>query len=529
MGHTLKLVRDTDEIDFTAGVYTIKTYVPQSGSGSAETVTESAQIIIEASSTSTLQDAIRDIEKLFTWAKDKRQSRIGERVYVTFSEDGDATIYQSEIYAVDETNVPGRVVVDPSWMKSVHWDDNVATIQVTWERKNYWEKYDEDGYVELPLDNGSQAKGTGGCQVFNPNTAAVFTDTTVSFTAATNRISDSGNGFGIFDAGDCINLRGSTSNDGVYTIEAATAAYITVYQEVANEDAGDTINIWDIQNYVDILGSDIDGTIPTPLGLYSVSATGGDELESFWIYANRHSPTEFPHILDTEDSDSGAQNVSALCVSGFYNQYSVTTTYAKLTGWTLSTQLLEVGGGAYFRVLGRFFDTTDITNVKLGFKILTGTTVIYEGGKASFDDTYASTEEILREIDTLRLPPFERWDGEAAPLTLQLWGVSTTGSTETINLDCLFLLPTDGWLKLKSLSGIGDGEGIDEQPWQNWRYKVGSSGSVPDVVGIGGPIMLYPGQDIRIYFNYHTDANATAEINRELTIIAVYLPRIVSI
>jgi len=191
--------------------------------------------------------------------------------------------------------------------------------------------------------------------------------------------------------------------------------------------------------------------------------------------------------------------------------------------------LLEVGGGAYFRVLGRFFDTTDITNVKLGFKILTGTTVIYEGGKASFDDTYASTEEILREIDTLRLPPFERWDGEAAPLTLQLWGVSTTGSTETINLDCLFLLPTDGWLKLKSLSGIGDGEGIDEQPWQNWRYKVGSSGSVPDVVGIGGPIMLYPGQDIRIYFNYHTDANATAEINRELTIIAVYLPRIVSI
>jgi len=530
MGHTLKIEFGTSNIDLTAGVYSIKTYVPQFASGDAETVTESAQIIIQAASVATLQSAIRDIEEYFSIAKRRRQTRIGNRVFITFQGSGAATKYRSELYSIKDSVLPGRVTINPMWMQNVHWDDFVAQVQVTWERKNYWEANTE---VELSLANQSQAKATGGCTIYNPNTANLGHATTISFTNATSRISDSGNGMGVFAANDVINVRGSTSNDGIYTVSsvAGDGSYLVVHQTIVEEVAGDDVYFWDIQNYVDISSTDVSGSLPSPLGFYFTSETAGDELESFWIYANTNLlPFQFPHVLDSDDSDTTpTDTASALCVSALYNQYNVTTSYAKITGWTLPAQMLTVAAGGYFRILARFFDTTDITNVKLGVKILSGTTVLYTGGQIAPDDTYASTEEILREIDTIQLPPMPQAVQDPADLTLQLWGISTTGSTETIKLDCLFLLPTSSWLKLKSMVGVVQNAGVSEYPYEEQRHQTVSGASVPDIVGVGGPIMAFPGRDMRIYFNYHTDTNAVAEIARELEVKAYYRPRVLTV
>jgi len=75
---------------------------------------------------------------------------------------------------------------------------------------------------------------------FAVSTAAI-TATTISFTA-TDTISDSGTGFA-FAVGDKINISGTASNNGVFTILTAAAGTLTVAEAIATEGAGASMTI----------------------------------------------------------------------------------------------------------------------------------------------------------------------------------------------------------------------------------------------------------------------------------------------
>lgn len=68
------------------------------------------------------------------------------------------------------------------------------------------------------------------------------TATTISFDN-TNSILDSGNGLGIFVAGQKVRVRGSTSNDGIFTVSVAAAGELTVAETTATEAAGASITV----------------------------------------------------------------------------------------------------------------------------------------------------------------------------------------------------------------------------------------------------------------------------------------------
>ena len=142
----------------------------------------------------------------------------------------------------------------------IPWTNKSIEILILLNRRDYWEA---DSETELALANGS-GSGTGGRGIANPHGAAVFNDTTVSFSGG-DTIADSGNGFAIFGVGDVISLRGSTSNDGIYTVLTAAAAEITVNELVVNEAAGDDVFIYDMINYVHIDSAAIGGVLPAPL------------------------------------------------------------------------------------------------------------------------------------------------------------------------------------------------------------------------------------------------------------------------
>jgi hypothetical protein len=73
-----------------------------------------------------------------------------------------------------------------------------------------------------------------------------ITATTISFTA-TDTISDSGSGFGIFAVGDIIEVEGTVSNDGVYKVATAAAGTLTIDttdgDAIATEGAGSSFTI----------------------------------------------------------------------------------------------------------------------------------------------------------------------------------------------------------------------------------------------------------------------------------------------
>ena len=72
MAHVLTLSHDSD-VTLTAGAYAVS-YTPQEG-GSAETVTETAEVRVIATTHANLLVAIRAINRAFTLAERRRNSR----------------------------------------------------------------------------------------------------------------------------------------------------------------------------------------------------------------------------------------------------------------------------------------------------------------------------------------------------------------------------------------------------------------------------------------------------------------------
>ena len=59
--------------------------------------------------------------------------------------------------------------------------------------------------------------------------------------AATNSITDSGNGLAVFSVGDSIRVEGSASNNGRFTVTSVAAGTLGVAETVVTEAAGNSI------------------------------------------------------------------------------------------------------------------------------------------------------------------------------------------------------------------------------------------------------------------------------------------------
>lgn len=111
---------------------------------------------------------------------------------------------------------------------------------------------DNDPRLPSTTQNGALAGTSGTPSSTNKyvtendtSNAATITATTISFTASTKTIADSGSGFvtANFRAGDSIIVTGSASNNGTYTIVSVAVGAIVVVETLVDEVAGasDTI------------------------------------------------------------------------------------------------------------------------------------------------------------------------------------------------------------------------------------------------------------------------------------------------
>lgn len=67
--------------------------------------------------------------------------------------------------------------------------------------------------------------------------------TGIAFVNATSTITDSGSGLAIFIVGETIEVIGTVSNDGIYTVTASAAGELTVAEATADEGAGTSFTI----------------------------------------------------------------------------------------------------------------------------------------------------------------------------------------------------------------------------------------------------------------------------------------------
>ena len=520
MAHVLNIIHGNTTITLASSNKFLLDYVPQVAARRDTSVVETATVMFTGSTISDVQTTVQSIEKAFELAERRADTGRGDRVYISFQPSGYAAAYRSELVREAPGAPIGRVVL-PEKSLGWRWAALNFEAQIIWTRRAYWEASSE---AELSLANGG-GSGTGGRAIYNMHTSAVFSDTTVSFTAS-DTIADSGSGFGIFGVGDVISLRGSTSNDGIYTVATAAAGSITVNEPVVNEAAGDSVSIYDIQNYVEIDSANISGDVPAAVRIELTNDDAGASLETCWIgHSVLATHAQFAHILEAEDSDTGSDTGDATSSSGFKRQYSVGTSEAKVTGWTIDSATVTAADSGFFKVLARFAAGTNVVDVKWRLKLLYSGSVIWSGGQVQFDDTYEAIARLIREIDTIQLPPYPLEGGTPTGLTLELWGESTSGGAETINLDCLIMLPVDGYHKLVSTDGIAQNSILKDDGILGIQYQSVSSEQVRDIATSGDGILVWPGEDNRIYIVLHSVTANTADHNRSASVRVYYRPR----
>lgn len=286
-------------------------------------------------------------------------------------------------------------------------------------------------------------------------------------------------------------------------------------------------------NYVQIAADDVDGDLPSPARIeLTNSYNDSDEDSHVWIGHNVLSdPANFDHILEAEDATGASATANATCSGGEYVATTLSTdSETTMLTWALSSSFLTDCNGAHFRVLARFREdattAANITDVKFRLKLQVDNRTIWQGEQVrpKVGDSY-----VIRDLGIIRLPPWPIESGQSSvAMNLLLTGQRTSGVNETIDLDFLMLVPTDGF---RLLERVGDGVAYNERLVDDGISETvyvdtgASTARRSNVVAVGKPVMLWPNTLQRLYFLIHTWTANNAEIVRTHTVKVYYRPR----
>jgi hypothetical protein len=480
-------------------------------------------VVLLSGTASTILDEITNIELAFRQAELNSRTGRGDTVYLHVKLDGSADTFRAVVEPETVYATAGTIMY-PSNM-GISWERGQIKLTLVISRRNYWESTTLE--VVSIHGTGSSYSTKTTIDNFLPS-AAIVTDTDISFTAP-DTISKSGADLSGWDTRFFVSVRGTTNNDGIYSIASATASAITVNEPViVNESAGASISLWEIGSFVDYLDT-IEGDMPTPLMVTLANTDATSNLETIWLAQMMEDGKEFPFLFDVMDSDTGSNSADASSCHGYMRTYTITTSEAKVTGWTIYQEWLTILSGSFCRVLCKFSDNTDIDNVRWKLKLLSGSTVLWVSKAIRFDDTYQTVDRYVRELKSIQLPPDRFVDGNLpSDLTLELWGVSMTGSSVSIDIDCLMILPVDGgnYKMLRSLSSLLTTEVVTDDGINNFAYKwdSGTGLIVANIVSKGNKLYVTPGRMGMVYIIETTDDNLSI-VGRQTQVALQYRPR----
>ena len=283
-------------------------------------------------------------------------------------------------------------------------------------------------------------------------------------------------------------------------------------------------------NYLRLDGTASPGVIPSPLRIDYGNSLNSVARSYQFLVGQSQLADVFGSTFEGESASyGGTGNTSGATYSGgYFRAFTIPTTDALVAAWTLATADLALLRGRSYRFFARM-EATIPANIylKLSVKfpssdrditVTEGTEVAIVGGASG---------PTLQDLGTLQLPPWLPSDTSFQPLDLCLNAYSLSGSTETLNLDCIMMLPVDRFRVLKPL-GYGMkyqtvlvDDGINNKIYTDKWTAAGLTGHY---VGYGPRPMIWPGQYNLLYILVTNDSGGS-EIARTHQISAKYRPR----
>lgn len=280
-------------------------------------------------------------------------------------------------------------------------------------------------------------------------------------------------------------------------------------------------------NYVAITGTDVQGDLDGLTRIEIKNTYSTNLLYHIWIGHSYTNPATLTHFFDansathsggtaTSDAASGGNYVTVNLVSG---------TEADLLTWNLTSAQLDAFAGRWYKAMMRWFLTVG-TAVRYRIRLKWKNSAIWESGLVSLSGAVYAT--IIRELATLKLPPWVAGLTNQDPISLVLRGYHTAGGTVAIAMDSMQMIPVDGW---RQIAYVGYGGTLNHRVIDdgiNGRlYEDNNAGGsiVGNLTSYGQPIALRPGKNQRLYIQTHSNVAESGPIDRTAEIKVYYRPR----
>lgn len=524
--YIITITDGTTTATLTSSPFSLKEYIPNppgpddvDGLDDAATVSETCVIRVVDGTVADNLDEIRTIQRLLDQGRKAQKDVSLARVYVTLKTAAAATEYRSEV-------VRGVAEYDEKAMSRAQWGGDTTLVKLFWERSWYWEATTA---VQLQVSNHQVTNNTSGAPVHNPRITKVGTG--ISFTAATKKIADTGNGLAQFLTGDTIWVRGSASNDGAYTVATGgVAGEIVTVEALVNEAAGATVTIIGaLNNYLEIAAAQATGVVNAPLRLELVNAAGASvTYEDIHVgMSHMNDIANFVFTLEAESGTGGTSTAGALTSGGFHKAITwAGDSEAEIWTYTLTAAMLAAARGAWFLPIARFQAGSVDSSIYLRLYIKLSSTIVYAGPQLAL-----TGDDYLQPLGAIQLPPFLERLTTPKALTLSLRATKTGGGA--VNLDYIQLIPLDSYRFLRQLGfAIPNGNTIYiDELWdrRGLVYAGDSSGNLYRAwAERGTKLRLQPNTKQRIYI-LHDESDNTSNIGRKFTAKLYYRPRRVSL
>lgn len=283
------------------------------------------------------------------------------------------------------------------------------------------------------------------------------------------------------------------------------------------------------ENFVDIEGADIVGSLPSPLKIW-LEATDTLATRRFYLSANTfHTPASWQAVYEGEDQTSTelthpAATSDANSSGGYYQRCSWTTSVSHTDNafiWPISATQLGYAAGGCFRVLMRLANDPPANcyvRVKVKFDATTPLTTLWEGPEILLR---ASNE--LQDLGAVQLPP-GYVTGSPIALALVL-SIRYTGTSQ-LDVDYIQLVGPDGVHRFDQqayTSAVGDLV-VDDGPNEGVYIQTVGGYTQHIFSDYPPPLMVWPGRDTRIRLVFD-DASGNSAIANNFTMYAFYRPR----
>jgi hypothetical protein len=210
-------------------------------------------------------------------------------------------------------------------------------------------------------------------------------------------------------------------------------------------------------------------------------------------------------VLEGESATGGVGNsASGTASGGNYRGFTVPagSSFGRIGQWQLTAAELAKYAGRSYRLLAAFTNAVAGTMFKFVVMFPQGAYV----STASESAEVSLTGGILQDLGTITLPPWLPGASSYQSLDLTMWAYRTGGSY-TLNLDCLFLVPTDSY-RLLSPQGYGFYYGSklvdDGITGLTWIESGGNRAGY--YVGFGRRLKVWPGVTTRLYIHCEMQA-----------------------